>query len=147
MSNGDNLAGKPKPSGGGVTPTQKFILAVFGAMVVASVLSVVGLSVLNSQQHDTGTNTPNAKCTRQQVGASPAPGGAAFTQVFVETDYYGCQSVGMNESAGIAFLHLHSIVVRIATRDGISFPMTADYSGGRVNLTVVGSVITAYEVG
>jgi hypothetical protein len=147
MSNDGNVASKPNPSRGGLTPTQKFILAVFGVMVVFSVLSVIGLSILNSQQHDTGSPTPNPKCTRLEVGASPSTGGAAFTQVFVETDYYGCQTVGMNENAAIALLHQHNVVVRIATRDGISFPLTSDYSDGRVNLTVLHSVITAYEVG
>jgi hypothetical protein len=147
VSNDKQVVSKPNPSGGGLTSTQKFILAVFGLMLVFSVLSVIGLSVLNSQQHATGAATPNPKCTRLEVGASPSPGGAVFTPAFVESDFFGCQTVGMNENAALALLHLHNVVVRIATRDGISFPLTADYSDGRVNLTVLHSVVTAYEVG
>ena len=140
-------ANEPLPRHGGLTPTQKFIVGVFGAMVVASVLSVIGLAVLNGQQHDTGSPTPTANCVRLQLGATPANGGPAYTQSFVESDFYGCQTVGMNEDAAIALLRSHSIAVRISSRDGINFPLTADYSDSRVNLSVVGSVVTGYEVG
>ena len=147
MTSENSGVSKPNPSKGGLTPTQKFILAVFGVMIAASLLSVVGLSVLNAQQHNTGSPTPNANCTRLQVGATPKAGGARYTTAFVESDFFGCQTVGMNEAAGIALLQSHNILVRISARDGISFPLTADYSDGRVNLTVMHSVITAYEVG
>jgi len=116
-------------------------------MIFASVLSVIGLLVLNNQQHDTGSPTPTAKCTRLVVGQTPTAGGPVVTAAFADSDFYGCQTVGMNEDAGIALLRSHKIVVRIAARDGINFPLTADYSDGRVNLSVDHSVITGYNVG
>ena len=37
--------------------------------------------------------------------------------------------------------------VMIASRDGEDFMLTADYSDARVNLTIVRSVVTKYNVG
>ena len=137
----------PDPSKRGLTPTQKFIIAIFGAMVVGSVLSVIGLSVLNVQQHNTGSPTPTASCVRLQLGEKPANGGAAYTESVIESDFFGCQTVGMNEDAAMALLRLHNIATRISSRDGISFPLTTDYSDSRVNLTIMQSVVAGYEVG
>jgi hypothetical protein len=130
-----------------LTPTQKFILAVFGVMIFASVLSVIGLAVLNNQQHATGSPTPIAHCTRLVVGQAATDGGPVVTETFANSDFYGCQTVGMNEDAGIALLKSHGIASRVSTRDGISLPVTADYSEARVNLSVMHSIITAYSVG
>ena len=116
-------------------------------MLVASVLSVIGLFILNSQQHNTGSPTPVHKCTKLELGAIPTNGSDPYSATYVNSDYYACQTIGMNEDSGVAFLRSHNIVVRIATRDGISYPLTADYSEGRVNLTINRSVITAYNVG
>jgi len=132
---------------GGLTSTQKFILGVFGAMLVASVISVFALFALNNNQHAQGASTPNPNCQRLVLGATPANRQIATTQTYADSDFYGCQTVGMNEEAGTALLTSHNIAVRIATRDGISYPLTADYSEARVNLTITKSVITAYEVG
>jgi hypothetical protein len=130
----------------GLTPTQKFILTVFGAMVVASVLSIIALAAVNSQQAAPGSSTPNSHCTRQ-LAAPTTDGSKSHSQTYLDTDYLGCQTIGMSESAGIAFLASKNIVTRISNRDGIEFPLTADYSESRVNLTVTRSVITAYNVG
>ncbi len=138
-----DLTSKPK----GLTRTQKFILGVFGLMVFASVASVVGLAVLNGQQQVTGSTKPNTNCTRLEVGAQPSTGGPAYTQSFVDSDFYGCEAVGMKEEVGIALLHFHKVAVRVSSRDGINFPLTADYSDSRVNLSIMKAVITAYSVG
>jgi len=131
----------------GLTATQKFILAVFGVMIVASVLSVIGLLVLNNQQHSTGSPTPTASCIKLVVGSTPKVGGPVVTEAYANSDYFGCQTVGMNEAAAITLLQSHNIAVRIAARDGINFPLTADYSEGRVNLSIDHSVVVAYNVG
>lgn len=131
---------------GGLTPTQKFILGVFGAMVVASVLSIIALAAVNSQQAAPGSSTPNSHCTRQ-LAAPTTDGSKSHSQTYLDTDYLGCQTIGMSESAGIAFLTSKNIVTRISNRDGIEFPLTADYSESRVNLTITGSIITDYNVG
>ena len=147
MEISNSTEGSANPSSKGLTKTQKFILGVFGVMVVASVLSVVGLSVLNGQQHATGSTTPKADCTRLVVGAKPSSGGPAYTKSYVDSDFYGCETLGMKEDVAKALLSFHKVQVRIASRDGINFPLTADYSDGRVNLGVTNSVITSYNVG
>lgn len=132
---------------GGLTSTQKFILAVFGAIITASVISVFALFALNNGQQSHGSATPNPNCTKLVVGSTPANGSTAISETYANSDFYGCQTIGMNEDAGIALLKSHNIAVRISARDGINFPLTADYSEARVNLSIDHSVITAYNVG
>ena len=142
MSQDDNSTSAQR----GLTPTQKFILGVFGAMVVAGVLSVVALTVVNNQRVAPGASTPNSHCTRQ-LAAPSGDGSTGHSQNYLDTDFYGCQTLGMSESAGVAYLESKDIRVRIASRDGEDFMLTADYSESRVNLTIVRSIITDYNVG
>ena len=130
----------------GLTPTQKFILGVFGAMAVASVLSLIALAAVNGQRVAPGSSTPNPQCTRE-LAAPSSDTSAGKSQTYLDTDFYGCQSLGMSESAGIAFLESKNIRVRIASRDGEDFMLTTDYSESRVSLTINRSIITDYAVG
>jgi hypothetical protein len=131
----------------GLTPTQRFIVTVFGLMVVAGGLSVFGLLALNANQAAPGSSTPNPNCTRQLAGPASSNDPAARNQAYLDADYAGCQSLGMSESAAVAFLNGKGLAVRIASRDGQDFMLTADYSDSRVNLTVMRSVVTKYNVG
>jgi len=130
----------------GLTPTQKFILGVFGAMVVAGVLSLVALTVVNNQRVAPGAATPNSHCTRQ-LAAPQSDESSGKSQTYLDTDFYGCQTLGMSESAGVAYLESKNLSVRIASRDGEDFMLTEDYSESRVNLTIIRSIITDYNVG
>ena len=131
----------------GLTPTQRFIVIVFGLMVVGGGLSAFGLLALNSQMAAPGSSTPNPNCTRQLAAPTSDGTQGSHTQVYLDSDYAGCQSLGMSESAAVAFLRSKGLVVRIASRDGEDFMLTADYSESRVNLTIVHSVVTKYTVG
>lgn len=55
--------------------------------------------------------------------------------------------VGMSEADAVAEAEAQGWDVRVVARDGEEFPITMDYSTGRVNLTVVNDVVTKVYVG
>lgn len=57
------------------------------------------------------------------------------------------QVVGLSESAAISTLEDSGHTYRITSRDGQSFPVTADYNAQRVNLSVDNGEVTAYFLG
>ncbi len=57
------------------------------------------------------------------------------------------QLLGKSESDAIAFAESEGWAVRVVARDGEEFPITMDYSTGRVNLTVENDLVTEVYVG
>lgn len=55
--------------------------------------------------------------------------------------------VGLSEEAALLQSHIRGWVVRVVARDGEIFAVTMDYSAGRVNLTIVDGVVSAYTMG
>lgn len=55
--------------------------------------------------------------------------------------------VGVNEEKAVALAASNGWTTRVRMRDGQSFPLTMEYNGLRVNLTVVKGLVTAVDIG
>jgi hypothetical protein len=55
--------------------------------------------------------------------------------------------VGLSEAAAVDAAESGGWVTRVVARDGVYFPVTLDYSTSRVNLTLVGGIVTSVSVG
>ncbi|MBM3828519.1 MAG: hypothetical protein FJW09_07745 [Actinobacteria bacterium] len=55
--------------------------------------------------------------------------------------------VGSSEAEALELAKTNGWEARVVSRDGEDFPITMDYRGDRVNLTIVDDVVTASTVG
>lgn len=55
--------------------------------------------------------------------------------------------IGMSEGQASDFLTAEGVDYRVVERDGESFPVTMDYSPGRVNLTIQNGVVVDVQFG
>lgn len=57
------------------------------------------------------------------------------------------RAVGLTEDAAAALARSQGVQTRVVSRDGTDLPATADYRTDRVDLWVVGGLVTAARVG
>ena len=88
--------------------------------------------------------------TNAESLARSAPPADDFTVTAQRAQAIADTVIGMTEADAVATIEGVSslpLTTRVVARDGVSFPVTEDYSPTRVNLTIDAGLVTAVSIG
>jgi heat shock protein HslJ len=83
----------------------------------------------------------------QTMAFSLSPGVPDEPTVSEEAEALAASVIGMTEAEAKRTVEEAGYVFRVVSRDGVSFPITEDYSVTRINVTVVKDLVTESYVG
>lgn len=121
-----------------IKQVSKVSLAVLSLAAVATGSYLVGVNQgVASAGENLVLDKRNPFCMRLTEGFGYTFPGAE------ESDRIACEVVGMSESAATHYIETRDRTWRIASRNGESFPLTADYSPTRIDLEIQFHIVVA----
>ena len=92
-------------------------------------------------------NATTTSSSPAQAGGPTPPSVDDMETQAAKTQAVASALIGLGEDAAVAKVRAAEMNHRVVSRDGKDFPVTMDYRPDRINLTIVGGIITETSVG